>query len=64
MLPVVSLQPPIDPFSIEEAELLIAAIHRDWGPAQGNYDGFRFFTDLRPSEEIALLPSDFEIMVE
>jgi integrase len=51
---------PIDPFSIEEAEVLIAAIHRDWGPAQGNYDEFRFFTGLRPSEEIALLASDFD----
>jgi hypothetical protein len=26
----------------------IAAIHRDWGEAQGNYDEFRFFTSLRP----------------
>ena len=34
--------------------MLIAAIHRDWGEAQGNFDEFRFFTGLRPSEEIAL----------
>jgi integrase len=53
-------RPPIDPFPIEEAEMLIAAIHRDWGEAQGNYDEFRFFTGLRPSEEIALLVSDFD----
>ena len=33
----------------------LAAIHRDWGEAQGNYDEFRFFTGLRPSEEIALV---------
>jgi integrase len=25
-----------------------------WGEAQGNYDEFRFFTGLRPSEQIAL----------
>jgi len=27
-------------------------IHGDWGEAQGNYDELRFFTGLRPSEEI------------
>jgi integrase len=53
-------RPPIDPFPIEEAELLIAAIHRDWGEAQGNYDEFRFFSGLRPSEQIALLVHDFD----
>jgi integrase len=53
-------RPPIDPFPIAEAEILIAAVHRDWGEAQGNYDEFRFFTGLRPSEEIALLASDFD----
>jgi integrase len=40
----------IDPFNIQEAEMFIAAIHRDWGEAQGNYDEFRFFTGMRPSE--------------
>ena len=29
-------RPLIDPFSIQEAEALIAAIHIDWGDAQGN----------------------------
>ena len=53
-------RPVIDPFTIHEAETLIAAIHRDWGQAQGNYDEFRFFTGLRPSEQIALLVSDFD----
>ncbi|MBS0422623.1 MAG: DUF3596 domain-containing protein [Proteobacteria bacterium] len=52
---------PVDPFPIAEAEQLIAAIHRDWGEAQGNYDEFRFFTGLRPSEEIALLVSDCDL---
>jgi integrase len=31
-------RPKIDPFSIQDAETLIAALHRDWGEAQGNYD--------------------------
>lgn len=43
-----------------EAEALIAAIHQDWGEAQGNYDEFRFFTGLRPSEQIALVVEDFD----
>jgi integrase len=51
----------IDPFTIQGAEELIAAIHKDWGEAQGNYDEFRFFTGLRPSEQIALLVSDCDI---
>jgi integrase len=53
-------RPRIDPFSIQEAEVLIAALHRDWGEAQGNYDELRFFTRLRPSEEIALLATDYD----
>lgn len=40
---------------------MIAAIHRDWGEAQGNYDEFRFFTGLRPSEEIALFIDDLDL---
>ena len=54
-------RPVIDPFTIVEAEALIHAIHRDWGEAQGNYDEFRFFTGLRPSEQIALLVSDCDV---
>jgi integrase len=53
-------RPAIDPFSVQDAEVVIAAIHRDWGEAQGNYDEFRFFTGLRPSEQIALVVSDFD----
>jgi len=49
-----------DPFSIQEAETLIAALHADWGSAQGNYDEFRLFTGLRPSEQIALTTGDFD----
>jgi integrase len=50
----------IDPFRIQDAEALIAAIHRDWGEAQGNFHELRFFTGLRPSEEIALRVRDFD----
>jgi len=53
-------RPPIDPFSIQDAETLIAALHRDWGEAQGNYDEFRLFTGLRPSEQIALVVTDYD----
>jgi integrase len=53
-------RPVIDPFTIQDAERLIAAIHGDWGEAQGNYDEFRFCTGLRPSEEIALTVADFD----
>lgn len=54
-------RPVIDPFTIHEAEALIAAIHRDWGEAQGNYDELRFFTGMRPSEQIALTIADFDV---
>ena len=54
------MRPPIDPFSIQDAEVLIAAIHRDWGEAQGNYDELRFFTGLRPSEGIARFVTDYD----
>jgi integrase len=53
-------RPKVDPFSIQDAEVLIAAIHHEWGEAQGNYDEFRFFTGLRPSEQIALVVSDYD----
>jgi hypothetical protein len=38
----------LEPLIIQEAEALIAAIHRDSGEAQRNYDEFRLFTELRP----------------
>jgi integrase len=49
-----------DPFRIQDAETLIAQIHADWGEAEGNYHEFRFFTGLRPSEQIALIVTDFD----
>ena len=52
---------PPDPFTIQEAETIIAAIHHDWGEAQGNYEEFRFFTGMRPSEEIALEVADCDL---
>jgi integrase len=55
-------RPRIDPFCMHDAETLIAAIHRDWGEAQGNYDEFRFFTGMRPSEEIVLVLSDLDLV--
>ncbi|MBS0417709.1 MAG: DUF3596 domain-containing protein [Proteobacteria bacterium] len=54
-------RPKVDPLSMHDAETLIAAIHRDWGEAQGNYDEFRFFTGLRPSEQIALAITDIDL---
>ena len=50
----------IDPFTLTEAETLISALRRDWGDAQANYDEFRLFTGLRPSEQIALVISDLD----
>jgi integrase len=55
-------RPKVDPFCMHDAENFIAAIHRDWGEAQGNYDEFRFFTGLRPSEQIALVLSDIDLV--
>ena len=52
--------PRIDPFRIQDAEALIAAIHRDWGEPQDNFHECRFFTGLRPSEQIALCVRDFD----
>jgi integrase len=51
--------PKIDPFRIQDAEALIEAIHQDWGQPLGNFHEFRFFTGLRPSEEIAIRVRDF-----
>jgi integrase len=53
-------RPAVAPFTIQEAELLISRLHADWGEAIGNYDEFRFFTGLRPSEQIALLVTDYD----
>jgi integrase len=52
--------PRIDPFRVQDAEALIAAIYEDWGELPGNFHEFRFFTGLRPSEEIALRIRDYD----
>lgn len=49
-----------DPFSVKDAESLIAKLHADWGSAQGNFDELRFFTGLRTCEEIALRVADYD----
>lgn len=54
-------RPVIGPFTIQKAEALVAAMHRDWGEAQGNSGEFRFFTGLRPSEQIALRVTDCDV---
>jgi integrase len=51
-------RPPVDPFTIEEGEKIIAASHAEFGAAHGNYEEFRFFTGLRQSEQIALTLHD------
>ncbi len=53
-------RPTIDPFTLDKAETLIQALRRDWGDVQPNYDEFRFFTGLRPSEQIALVVRDYD----
>ena len=47
-------RPKVDPFAIQEAELIIAASHRMHGEWYGNYREFLFFTALRQSEVFAL----------
>lgn len=54
-------QPKPDPFSIDEAEVRIAKTLELWGEEQANYEGFRFFSGVRPSEEIALLWPDCDL---
>jgi integrase len=49
----VQKQPP-DPYTVEEAEQVIAGIREDWGQDDADYFEFAFFTGLRPSEQIAL----------
>lgn len=53
-------RPVVAAFTIQDAELLISRLHADWGGAIGSYDEFRFFTGLRPSEQIALLVTDYD----
>lgn len=52
---------PADPFTIQEGETIIAGSHAEFGSAHGNYEEFRFFTALRPSEQIALKVNDCDV---
>lgn len=51
-----------DPFTIQEAEIIIARSHRECGEAHGNYEEFRFFSALRQSEIIALTTRDCDLI--
>jgi integrase len=51
---------PIDPFTIQEGETIIARSRAEFGEAHGNYEEFRFFTGLRPSEQFALKLADYD----
>ena len=53
-------QPKPDPFSIDDAEARIAKTLELWGEDQADYEEFRFFSGVRPSEEIALIWPDFD----
>lgn len=49
-----------DPFTIAEAEDIIAQGKVLWGPETANYDEARFFAGFRPSEQIAIEWKDFD----
>lgn len=49
-------RPVVDPFTIQEAEIIIARSHTEFGAAHGNYEEFRFFTGLRPAGSRRLRP--------
>lgn len=50
-----------DPYTIEEAEALIAGICKDWGQDDADYFEFCFFAGPRPSELIALRWPDVDL---
>ncbi|MEJ1962897.1 MAG: DUF3596 domain-containing protein [Gammaproteobacteria bacterium] len=54
-------RPPIDPFTIQEGETIIAGSHAEFGAAHGNYEEFRFFTGMRQSEQFALTVLDCDL---
>lgn len=55
-------RPKVDPFAIQEAELIIAASHRMHGEWYSNYQEFLFFTALRHSEVFALEVDDCDLV--
>lgn len=54
-------RPPVDPFTVQDAETIIASSHAMFGEAHGNYEEFGFFTGLRQSEQIALRTIDCDL---
>jgi len=54
-------QPQPDPFDIDAAEEHIAETRVLWGEEQANYEEFRFFSGVRPSEEIPLRWPDCDL---
>jgi integrase len=53
-------RPRPDPFTLGEAETIIAAIREDHGVAMADYFEWQFFTGCRPSETIAVTWADYE----
>jgi len=51
-------RPVPDPYTVAEAESIIAGIREHWGEHDANYVEFGFFSGARPSELIALLWPD------
>lgn len=54
-------KPQPDPYTVEEAEALIAGALKDWGPDFSHYVELGFMQGPRPSEEIALLWPDADL---
>jgi integrase len=50
-----------DPFSLEEIELVLAAIREHWCAAGADYYEFAFFSGLRPNEQIELHWPDVDL---
>ena len=47
-------RPEPDPFTVEEAEAIIAGLAKHYNPEISRYFGFKFYTGLRTSESLAL----------
>ena len=55
-------RPEVDPFTVEEAEAIIAGVHTEFGEAAGNFDELRFFSGLRQSEQLGLRVSRCDLV--
>lgn len=54
-------RPPPDPFSAEEAEIVLETLQKHAGAVVADYYEFAFFAGLRTSEQIALLWTDVDL---